>query len=231
MNQEGAQSCIRCKTLLVTDAVQASNGQAESQGVLVVPRRNRIIAMVWLGGPALLITFVFLLWALINFFVPPGNDSTFLNIVNWVLGLLGLVATLGSIAGIPIAIIYITKKVRDSEHSFDPRSGNGSQSDFPKELRRWSWGAAALTMFWGVYHSVWLSLLSLIPYLNFIWWIVMGIKGNEWAWAAQKWHSVEEFRSAQKKWNVFGIIVFFSTILLSALMLFFVISIVTPPPD
>lgn len=231
MNQESVQSCIRCEASLTADTAPMSNPQTENAGVFIVSKRNRIIAMIWLGGPAVLITFVLLLWALINFFVPPGDNSTFLNIVNWVLGLLGLVATLGGIVGIPIAIIYITKKVRDSEHSFDPRSGNGSQSDFPKELRGWNWGAAGLTMFWGVYHSVWFSLLSLVPYLNYIWWVVMGIKGNEWAWAAQKWQSVEEFRRVQKKWNVLGIIFFFLTILLGALMLFFVISVVTPPSD
>tara|TARA_Y100000310_G_scaffold260903_1_gene270042 strand:+ start:11206 stop:11379 length:174 start_codon:yes stop_codon:yes gene_type:complete len=44
--------------------------------------------------------------------------------------------------------------------------------------------------------------------------IVLGIKGNEWAWRAQKWESVEKFQTSQNKWKPWGI-VFFVLILLS----------------
>jgi len=37
--------------------------------------------------------------------------------------------------------------------------------------------------------------------------IVLGIKGNEWAWRNKKWESIEHFKSVQKKWSVWGILI------------------------
>ena len=31
--------------------------------------------------------------------------------------------------------------------------------------------------------------------------IYLGLKGNELAWKNRKWHSIEEFKEVQKKWN------------------------------
>lgn len=43
--------------------------------------------------------------------------------------------------------------------------------------------------------------------------IVLGIKGNEWAWRNNKWESVEQFISSQNKWKPWGIIFFILAIL------------------
>jgi len=32
-------------------------------------------------------------------------------------------------------------------------------------------------------------------------WIVLGLKGNEWAWRARKWESIEQFKSSQENWS------------------------------
>ncbi|OGL87301.1 hypothetical protein A3I40_03730 [Candidatus Uhrbacteria bacterium RIFCSPLOWO2_02_FULL_48_12] len=74
----------------------------------------------------------------------------------------------------------------------------------PEEIKGWNWGAAGLTWIWGVYHGVWISLLFFIPLVNIVMVIMLGIKGNEWAWRAQKWESVEKFIVSQRKWRPWG---------------------------
>jgi hypothetical protein len=43
--------------------------------------------------------------------------------------------------------------------------------------------------------------------------IILGMKGNEWAWRACPWESVERFVSSQKKWKPWGIVFFVLMIL------------------
>jgi hypothetical protein len=58
---------------------------------------------------------------------------------------------------------------------------------------------------------VWLSLLSLIPIpiIGLAVAIVLGIKGNEWAWRSKKWDSIEHFRRTQRIWLIWGIVALF----------------------
>jgi len=103
----------------------------------------------------------------------------------------------------------------------------------PPEIQGWSWGAAGLTWIWGIKFEVWIAFLSFVPFINGIWWIVLGIKGNEWAWKAKPWNSVEEFKQATKPWNKWGMIVFILSIIAPFLFiglmfnLFFTASVLT----
>ncbi len=56
----------------------------------------------------------------------------------------------------------------------------------PPEVRGWNWGAFLLCPMWGVCNKVWISLISLVPYADLIVAIVVGIKGNEWAWKKKR---------------------------------------------
>ena len=86
-------------------------------------------------------------------------------------------------------------------------SGQGSSASVPKEIKRWNWGAFFLTWIWGLFHHVWLSLLVFIPYAGLVMMIILGIKGSEWAWQAQHYDSIEEFKKRERKWSIAGIIV------------------------
>lgn len=90
---------------------------------------------------------------------------------------------------------------------------------FPDELRKWSWGGAGLTWIWGIRFSVWLALLSFVPYLGGIWWIVLGIKGHEWAWNARPWTSVEEYKRETAPWELWGKILFIVSLVLPFLLI------------
>lgn len=77
----------------------------------------------------------------------------------------------------------------------------------PPEVGRWSWGAFLLGGIWGIGNNVWLALLVAIPCFGCVWQVVLGVKGNEWAWRARRWSSVEEFRRVQRRWAIGGLLV------------------------
>lgn len=87
-------------------------------------------------------------------------------------------------------------------------SGQGEQSVVPPEIQKWNWGAFFLSWIWGIGNQVWIALLSLIPFVNIIMIFVLGAKGNEWAWQAKRWESVEHFLEVQRKWSKWGVIIF-----------------------
>ena len=87
-------------------------------------------------------------------------------------------------------------------------SGQGESATVPEEVKGWSWGAFGLNWIWGVFNGVLISLLCLIPFFAFVWAIVLGIKGNEWAWRNKKWDSIEHFKNTQRPWNIAGIVLF-----------------------
>jgi len=86
-------------------------------------------------------------------------------------------------------------------------SGQGLSSTVPPEIRGWNWGAFFLTWVWGIGNRVWLALIALIPvpFVGLAMMIILGLKGNEWAWQCKKWESVEKFRRRQRIWMYWGI--------------------------
>jgi hypothetical protein len=79
--------------------------------------------------------------------------------------------------------------------------------DVPPEIKEWNWGAFFLTWIWGIGNRVWLALIGLapVPLVGLAMMIILGIKGNEWAWQCKKWDSVEQFRHRQRIWMYWGI--------------------------
>lgn len=96
-------------------------------------------------------------------------------------------------------------------------SGQGKSAVVPDEIRRWSWGAFLLTWIWGLGNKVYLALLCLIPYVGIIMVIVLGIKGNEWAWRNKKWDDVEHFKRVQKIWAYWGLGIIVVSVILGIL--------------
>lgn len=85
---------------------------------------------------------------------------------------------------------------------------------FPPELAHWNWGAFFLGWIWALGMSNILAFL-LCFFLGTIGNVIVGIKGNEWAWQTKKFESVEQFKAIQHSWAVFGVILFIISILLS----------------
>jgi hypothetical protein len=85
-------------------------------------------------------------------------------------------------------------------------SGMGKGHPLPAGVKGWSWGAFLLNWIWAIGNRTWIGLLSLLPYIGFIFSITLGIKGREWAWRNKRWDSLEHFNRVQKKWSVWGLV-------------------------
>jgi hypothetical protein len=133
-----------------------------------------------------------------------GNDNgaTALHVFLIALSLFALFGMIVVFVLLPIGIVLIVNSNNELKPgvAYDERSGKGDASIIPPEIGGWNWGAAFLGFWWGLYYRVWIMFISFVPMVGGVWWIVMGIKGNEWAWRQNKWQSVEHFKRSQKKW-------------------------------
>ena len=77
-------------------------------------------------------------------------------------------------------------------------------AEIPPELDRWNWGAFLLNWIWGLGNDTFIALLTLVPGLGFIMMIVLGLRGNRWAWRNGRWDSVEHFRRVQRRWAIWA---------------------------
>ncbi len=196
-----------------------STQQPSGQPVAAVSSKNKKIGLFLLIGPfvgliATLVIFGIISFALNSAGATTESPSVVSAIIRVILGFVGIVCVIGILVGIPLGIIYLNKKEIVTGMKYDERSGKGEASVVPEEIKGWNWGAAGLTWIWGVYHGVWISLLILIPLVNIIILIILGLKGSEWAWKKQQWESVEKFVISQNKWKPWGILFFVLGILI-----------------
>jgi len=91
-------------------------------------------------------------------------------------------------------------------------SGMGSNSAVPPEIKGWNWGGFLMTWIWGIGNNVWIALIALLGMIPWVGWIIrltmsiiLGAKGNEWAWQHKKWDSIEHFKRTQRAWMWWGI--------------------------
>ena len=77
----------------------------------------------------------------------------------------------------------------------------------PAEIDRWNWGAFLLNWIWGVGNNTYIALLTLIPLVGLIMPFVLGAKGSKWAWRNGRWDSIEQFKRVQRRWAIWGVII------------------------
>jgi hypothetical protein len=85
-------------------------------------------------------------------------------------------------------------------------SGMGKGYPLPEGVKGWSWGAFLLNWIWSIGNNTYIGLLSLLPYVGFVFTIWLGVKGRELAWQNKRWNSVEHFNEVQRKWSMWGAI-------------------------
>ncbi len=183
-----------------------------------------MVGVTCLVAPSLLLVGTLVVYSIIAFVA--GQTVTAPNpgisVIRVLLGILGLLSVVGIFVGIPLGIIFLSKRKICSGH-IDARSGKGVMSEIPAEIYGWNWGAAGLSLFWGIANGVWIVLFMFVPFINLFLWIYLGIKGNELAWRAQPWESVEQFKRVQNSWMPWGII----AMALPVLSLIFLMSLAT----
>jgi len=202
---EDASKCEACSYVLTDKSGQ--NSQISAEKPMNVSKKNRKRAVLCLILPGLILIGVLIFYtvvAAIGMTTGFGASETS-RFLRMFLGFLGVLSIISIVLGIPLSVYFGSRRTEPVKE-YDERSGKGPASEIPDEIKKWNWGAAGLNIIWGAYHGVWLSYISLIPYVNWVWWIILGIMGNKWAWSKRYWKSVEEFQEAQRKWKVWGII-------------------------
>lgn len=92
------------------------------------------------------------------------------------------------------------------DHPSDNVSGFASNE--PSNLHSFNFGAFIFGWIWGICNGVYIALLTLIPAINLIMSIVLGVKGNEWAWEKQKSTvTPQSFVQNQKRWSKAALII------------------------
>ncbi len=83
--------------------------------------------------------------------------------------------------------------------------------DYTKEF---NWGAFLGGWLWGLFNKTFVTLWDLLLFFTpfgFLFRLVCGLKGNEWAFKNKKWNDVEKFNESQEKqtlfWFIFSIII------------------------
>lgn len=98
----------------------------------------------------------------------------------------------------------------------------GQTVDVPEEAKKWNWGAFWLNWIWGIGNGVWISLIAIIPAATLVMAIILGIKGGELAWKTGRFSSLEQFQAIQKKWAVWGLVIFVMFVLLNGVIAYMV---------
>ena len=111
------------------------------------------------------------------------------------------------------------------------RPSRGEDDNTPQEIQRWNWSAFILGPIWGLVHGIWWSMLGFLPLLPLPptfrsigiviligVMLILGFKGNELAWRARQWDSVEKFLAVQQRWSTWSVV--FAIGALVALILF-----------
>ena len=107
----------------------------------------------------------------------------------------------------------------------------GTNYPVPPDIKGWSWGGFLLTWIWGLGNNVWISLISILDFIPYIGWIIsltmriiLGVRGNEWAWQHKKWDSIEHFQRTQRKWMWWGIGTIVASIIFTIALIVLLIS-------
>ena len=77
-----------------------------------------------------------------------------------------------------------------------------SANVLPEGIKGWSWGAFWFSWVWAIFNKTWIGLLALIPLVNLVMMVILGLKGREWAWKNKEWPSIDHFNRVQKRWSI-----------------------------
>ena len=132
-----------------------------------------------------------------------------------------------------ILCTHLNEKPQDFHNQGTHQKEIHSQSTSPSILDTWNWGAFALSWIWavcnGIYWPLLMIVLNFIPYIGVLCslsiCIYLGFKGNKIAWtnAKQKGTTVCSFERSQTTWNIVGLILFTTSILLAVIILLYII--------
>lgn len=120
----------------------------------------------------------------------------------------------------PSAIKIETHQALEGDHQrSDPNTD--PSGILPDELNSWNWGAflfgvGFLAPVWSIANGIWLGCVQLIFFIPAIPLparlalyisisLLLGLKGNEWAWRSRRWENQDHFLQTQRQWTIWGV--------------------------
>jgi len=103
-------------------------------------------------------------------------------------------------------------------------SGQGPSAVVPEEIKGWNWAGFVLGWLWALGNGLYLyAVLGLLPIVNLVIQIMLGLNGNEYAWRARRWDSVEHFKRTQRTWTRATLIYVVGSIILTCICIALVV--------
>jgi hypothetical protein len=175
------------------------------------PYSNGKLAFLF-AGPIAGIFACIIAFAIVSFIV---NASTgmqggiFQTVMDTLIFLLGAVSVIALPIGIIFGVIGLKKNQQFVQDDADGVESVKKTAENTLEASKgWNWGAFFLTWVWGVANGVPKALWALVPLWGIVYAFILGAKGNQWAWEGGNWESIEQFRATQKRWAIWGAIIF-----------------------
>ena len=134
--------------------------------------------------------------------------------------------------------VTFTPQAAHSQPTPVNNSGQGRLLDgsveVPEEIHGWNWGAFFLPGLWCVPNRVWIGLAAwtdvsviTLPFTMGMTWpmmaVILGVKGNEWAWKSRRWKSVKQFKRHQRLWAIAGFFLVALCLLLLVLIVLIIV--------
>lgn len=91
------------------------------------------------------------------------------------------------------------------------------------KINRWSWGGFFLNWVYliGMKAKWWIIILvficNSIPVINIASLIYIGLEGRRMAWKQRKWQSFNQYLQVQKKWDIWGFVIFIISLILGVI--------------
>jgi len=123
------------------------------------------------------------------------------------------------------------------QFSVPSEMNNGNNSGYryghlPPELHYLNWGAFFLGWLWGLGHNAWtVAIIDLVLSLfcpgigSIIYRCYLLFSGNDIAWKSRRFANMFEFKSVEKIWSVWGVVIFIVSSIISITV--FVILLIT----
>lgn len=135
--------------------------------------------------------------------------------INSVLGLLGMIAVVAILIGVPFGIYFLTRKEETLTPEFLAKLQENPKyhSLTPEQItsiNKWSWGAFFGNTIWAIGNKHFgMAVLSLIPVIGLYPWIKLSMEGRKLSWEKNNWKSFEHFEKIQRiiAWVIGGILV------------------------
>lgn len=174
-------------------------------------QRNKKVGVLWLIVPFITLFVTLSLWAVAMFVfgrlgivgasAATDVNQTILRLINVFLGLVGVIAVIGILVGVPIGIFYLIRKPEENDvnrlRTLPVYAGLTTEQI--EYISKWSWGAFLGGIIWPLGNGLWLwALLRIIPLVGLYAWIKMSLSGRQMSWEKGGWKSFDQFKKRQQ---------------------------------